>query len=134
MQPAADLSVRQHERHLCDSPCRVAVAASCAEAVRLVRVGLGGADARIVDYSQGGLGLRSTVYFPQTCQLRITVPIPGEAAVALDARVQRVAMLDRTPAYYIGTSFDHSTEAHREAALRALEMLRAAGGKAVGHA
>lgn len=128
MARTSDLSVRQHERHACDVPVRIFVAGAGAEVVRLTRVGAEGAAARIVDYSKGGIGLRSPVYFPLTCNLRLRLTTPT-GTIDVDLRVQRATMVDRTPAYYVGTSFDSATPgaagAQQEAAARLLAALRA---------
>ena len=124
MARTSDLSVRQHERHACDVPVRIFASGSSAEVVRLTRVGAEGAAARIVDYSKGGIGLRSPVYFPLTCNIRLRLMTPA-ASVDVDLRVQRVTMVDRTPAYYVGTSFDSATPAQQDAVARLLAALRA---------
>lgn len=106
---------------------RVAVAPISAEAVRLANAG-GAAKTRIVDWSEGGLGLSSDLYLPLTCALRLTFTPPGATGpVTLDTRVQRVAMSDRKPTYYVGTSFDSGNPEQQETVARLLTALRATG-------
>ena len=59
---------------------------------------------RIIDCSEGGLGLRSSVYLPRGTEVIVGFCVPGEAGHELHLRVQRGAMVDRTPGYYLGTS------------------------------
>ncbi|GMV27441.1 MAG: hypothetical protein AMXMBFR58_34720 [Phycisphaerae bacterium] len=66
-------------------------------------------DVDVLDFSGGGVGLLSMVFFPRRSCLRLVVQgfVDGEPDL-LDAvvRVQRVVMSDRRPAYIIGTSFE----------------------------
>jgi hypothetical protein len=105
-----DLSVRRHERVLCDLGAMVTIAPESLGAVRPSRgatTAQGEVEARVVDASKGGLGLRTRVFLPGTALLIVRFTPPGVAAeVRAKARVQRVAMLDRTPTYYIGTAFE----------------------------
>jgi len=119
------LRVRRHERRECATPAEVLVASSSAEQLTLSRAAIGpsgGVDARIVDFSGGGLGLSSPVYFPRGCALLVRI-VPGEREegrpVEITARVKRARMSDKTPSYYIGLSFDASGD-QREAFLEAV--------------
>jgi hypothetical protein len=111
----SDLAVRRHERYGCDLAARFAVAATSADAVKLARSagdGKGWVAGRVVDTSLGGLGLRSGLFFPNGCLLRVHLTIPGgnsAAAFEPTVRVQRTTMLDRAPTYYLGTSFEDLT-------------------------
>jgi hypothetical protein len=125
MSSTADLSVRQHERHPCDVAAGMLVSGQSVDAVKLVKTGAGGAPGRVVDFSRGGLGLSSTVYFPLTCHLRVSIPDNAGGSIKIDLRVQRVAMLDRTPTYYIGTSFDATTPEQQKAVAGVLAHFRA---------
>jgi hypothetical protein len=124
MSKTADLSVRQHARQGCDVPAGVTVAGPSIQAVKLVKIGGSGAAARVVDFSLGGLGLSSPVYFPLTSQLRVTLADAGGQTLKVDLRVQRSAMTDRTPTYYIGTSFDTSTPEQQQAVAKVLAFLK----------
>jgi hypothetical protein len=110
-----DLSVRRHERVLCDLRAQVSVAPECQGAVRLSRgasTAEGSIEARVVDCSQGGLGLHTRVFLPGTCVLSVCFALPGEGGeVRTRVRVQRVTMVDRGPTYYIGTAYED--EEHR---------------------
>ena len=125
MSNTADLSVRQHERHACDVAAGMLVSGPSVGAVKLVKTGAAGAPGRVVDFSQGGLGLSSTVYFPLTCHLRVSIPDNAGGSIKIDLRVQRIAMLDRTPTYYIGTSFEAATPEQHKAVADVLAHFRA---------
>jgi hypothetical protein len=124
----SDLSVRRHERYLCDIPARLVIEDAT---VRLSRSILGAESkfaAHVVDMSRGGLGLSSAVYLPPTCSVRIEFS-SGDRAVAVTARVQRVAMTDRKPTFYLGGGFD-GPDPQRDAVIeRVLAELVAAGAK-----
>jgi hypothetical protein len=114
---AGELSVRSHERVQCSLAAEVAVGETSAAQVRLagsVKNSEGAVGATVVDCSLGGLGLRSPVYFPKTCRLRvrITIPdLPGVPGGQVQAAVivQRSAMADRSPSYYLGCSFEEGS-------------------------
>lgn len=125
MAAPTELSVRQHERHTCDAPARVVIGAASAEGVRLGSSALTRGAGKIVDFSQGGLGIRGAVFYPLTCHLRVTVLGAGGAQAEIDVRVQRASMVDRSPTYYTGTSFENPA-AQADAIARVLELLRAA--------
>ncbi len=71
-------------------------------------------DVDVMDFSGGGVGMLSMVFFPRKTCLRLIVKglREGEPDL-LDAvvRVQRVVMSDRRPAYIIGTSFESPSQA-----------------------
>ncbi|MEX2219216.1 MAG: PilZ domain-containing protein [Phycisphaerales bacterium] len=124
MATTTDLSVRQHERHSCDAPVRVYVAQAHAEAVKLASIGADGPATRIVDYSNGGLGLRSSVYLPLTCMLRLRVGMAAGGHLEVDVKVQRVVMSDRKPTFYVGTAFETGTPEHQKTVAAVLAALR----------
>ena len=107
----ADLSVRRHERRACDCPALLAVAPESCASVRLARsitATDGALGVRVVDFSEGGIGLRSSVFLPVSCRVQVRValgPAPEAGHIEVAARIQRVAMLDRVPSYYLGASF-----------------------------
>jgi hypothetical protein len=105
-----DLSVRRHERVLCDLKALVTIAPESQAAVRLSRAATtaqGEVEASVVDASQGGLGLHTRVFLPGTSLLIVRFTRPGATdEVRTKVRVQRVTMVDRTPTYYIGTAFE----------------------------
>lgn len=103
------LVVRHAERHRCDIPARLVIDPIHAEKVVLsksARTADGGVPATVMDCSLGGLGLRSTVFFPKGCRLVVvcshTPPNGDRFEAEFLVRVQRVVMLDRAPNYLIG--------------------------------
>jgi hypothetical protein len=126
-----DLSVRRHERVLCDLKAVVSVAPESQGAVRLSRAavtGEGGVEARVVDCSRGGLGLHSRVFLPGTCVLSVRFVLPGSTdEVRTRVRVQRVTMVDRGPTYYIGTAFEDEDDRCDMALGRMIQDLLAQG-------
>ncbi len=134
----ASLAVRQDERINCDLTAELSVAPVSAAAIRLsaaVANTEGVMITRVVDISLGGVGVRSTVYIPPWCrlQLRVTVDTPaGPKVLETTVRVQRAAMIDRRPSYYLGTSFE-SPSAELQALVRSfVESHRASGKRAAG--
>jgi hypothetical protein len=106
-----NLAVRQHERHRCDLRARVQVGGeSIGRVVLAVDGGSGqvGSDVavHVTDCSRGGLGIKSNVFFPKQCVLTVRVEPEGGAGEAIETTVsvQRVAMLDKSPTYYLGTA------------------------------
>lgn len=132
--PNSDLAVRRHERYVCDFPAQVVVGPASAATVRLSgsAVGANGAiAARVTDFSVGGLGIHSPVFLPGTCQLHVRL-IPTDPAIPPfqgTLRIQRAAMTDRKPTYYLGTSFDAGHPADAESLARMLEWLKSSGAK-----
>lgn len=79
-------------------------------------------DVDIVDIGTGGLGFISLVFIPRKTLLQVRVYGAGSESsllLTVSARVQRVCMTDRRPAYLMGCSFDNLTPESR-AALDAL--------------
>ncbi len=115
------LVVRQHERIQCRLSAHVRVAEESADKVA---VGAGEAAGsvrelacEIIDCSAGGLGVRCATFLPKLCRVRLRLHVergPGGIAEDIDlaARVQRVAMVDRTPTYYLGTSLTGEGDEH----------------------
>ena len=126
-----DLTVRRHERVLCDLEAVVAVAPECQASVKLSRGACradGGVSARVVDCSRGGLGLQTKVFLPGTSVLTVCFALPGSnEEVRTKVRVQRVAMVDRGPTYYIGTSFEEEDQRCDLALGRMIQELLAQG-------
>lgn len=112
-----DLIVRRSARYDIALRAKVAPTQSHASAVRLTSsAGARGGfvEVDVLDFSGGGVGLLSMVFFPRKSCLRLIIQGVGEGAPdLLDAvvRVQRVVMSDRRPAYLIGTSFESLNEA-----------------------
>ena len=127
-----DLTLRRHERYLGDFPGEVVIAPACAAGIRIARssqTNAGGIAVKAVDFSQGGVGLRSPIYLPRGCALIIRLTVPGPVPFALEApiSVQRVRMLDSVPNYYLGTAFEVSDAAAAERTAALLEHLKATG-------
>lgn len=111
------LAVRRHDRRSCDLPGRLRVAERHASQIALsgaVTEADGSVRLRVIDCGDGGLGLRSPLYLPRGAEATVTLelidngqPVAHEVRV----RVQRTAMIDRSPAYYLGTSFVDVSEA-----------------------
>lgn len=112
-----EMLVRQHERVTCTVAAIVAVDRAQSEQVVLSRAIASGCHregefaAMVVDFSPGGLGIRSSVYLPKGCRLFVRLskpnaPLAGGSTTIeeIAVRVQRCSMIDRTPAYYCGCS------------------------------
>lgn len=122
---SSDLLVRQHERYTCRLSAKLTVVPEDAPQVSIARSvgdGAGGVNCIVVDCSSGGVGLQSPVFIPRGAKVIVTISSQVVPSTTLDAppepsslelpatvfkgtlRVQRVSMLDRTPAYYLGTA------------------------------
>ena len=117
-----DLFVRQHLRRTCDHGALLSIAPEASAAVvfaRGVADGGGAIEARIVDFSAGGVGLGVATFLPRGVPLRLRLAdvAPGLKPVSL--MVRRVQMTDSTPRYYVGAAFDESSPG-AAAAVRAL--------------
>jgi len=82
-------------------------------------------DSGVVDLSSGGVGLITPVFVPRRCLITVRIRADdspdGPALVEVGARVQRIVMTDRRPAYLLGTAF----EGMNAESARALESLLA---------
>lgn len=102
--------IRQHARTECRFAAEVAPVTDTSS-LRLARHALEHATEHIVlvDFSEGGLGLRSPVFFPRGAVLRVTIRgLEGAdqvRKVEFVVRVQRTVMQTREPSYYLGTAF-----------------------------
>lgn len=66
----------------------------------------------IVDLSNNGLGFITTVFIPKRTMVLIRAFSPdggGDELFSISARVQRIVMTDRRPAYLVGVSFEDAT-------------------------
>lgn len=114
----SDLIVRRSARHDISLNARAAPTQMHASAVRLAGSASRGGfvDVDVLDFSGGGVGFLSMVFFPRKTCLRLIVRGLKEGDPdLLDAvvRVQRVVMSDRRPAYIVGTSFESPSQAAR---------------------
>jgi len=120
------LIIRQNERHEISLPARVRVAYAHRDAVRFAR-GVtddnGWMDVHLIDFSAAGAGFVTQVFLPRGVTFEIRIPDPhpdpdpGPGAGVDEpmfegvVRVMRVQMMDRRPAYLIGSAFaDHDDE------------------------
>ena len=132
-QKKSSLSVRRHERYACDLPALVRVVPEECGRVRLVGSELdkaGNTPVRLVDCSPGGFGFNTGVFLPKMLRLEIVIEADtttGRPALSTTIKIRRVIMLDYTPAYFIGASFEDS-ELSKGSGLRALiEHIRRLG-------
>lgn len=111
------LVLRRSARHDVALRAKVTIAADHAAQVRF-SAGTAGRqgclETDVVDLGAGGVGFLSPVYIPQRCLLDVRVyGLGGDQAqelIVVRARVQRVIMTDRRPAYLIGTAFENPNE------------------------
>ena len=104
------LVVRQYERHRCDIALRASVDGAHAEqvgiALQTAGIGPGEFAGTLTDVSQGGLGLRTQLFIPKSAKVYISIETADNGLPILATlKVMRVAMIDRSPTYYLGTSF-----------------------------
>ena len=112
-------AIRRSQRHDVALPARFCIAPAHSALVRLSSgsgARDGWLDAGLVDLSSGGVGLVTSVFVPRRCL--ITVRVWGDNSpeaqseppiLEVGARVQRIVMTDRRPAYLLGTAFEGLT-------------------------
>ena len=128
-----DLTLRRHDRYVAEHPAEVRVGASCTNLVRITRSMLSNSnclEVRAIDFSMGGLGMRTPLFLPRGCSLTVKVLFSGPKPFEFEmpATVQRVGMLDCKPTYYVGCSFDTVDAAGRERVRAMMEHVKASGG------
>ena len=109
---AEQLIVRRHSRIECDIEGQLRIAEDDAQQIvfsRSITNADGSVGVRVVDCSQGGLGLESSVYLPHGSHVIVEID-PGniegvQKILTFHLRVQRGSMVARSPRYYIGTLF-----------------------------
>ncbi len=112
MQPQSDTIVRRSVRHDVVMRARFSVHADYARGVVMnMNSGAreGWLDVDVVDFGAGGLGFMSPLFVPRRVLINLRVYGPGESGEMLletAARVQRVMMTDRRPAYLVGVAFE----------------------------
>lgn len=131
MQEArSNLSVRGHERHVCALPAVVRVSDDDREQLRLTGGAInkaGVTPVTVIDCSTGGIGLDTTVFFPKFARLEVVIEADSETGrpdFRASVRVRRVTMLDHTPQYFVGTSFEDATTAESASLAALIEHLR----------
>lgn len=109
-----NILVRQHERVTCELDAFARVEPGQGDQVVLSRSAATGGRSEgeirvsVVDVSPGGLGVRSPIYLPRGTKLRVIMSRSSPDAPdahQIVVRVQRSAMIDRSPAYYLGGAF-----------------------------
>jgi hypothetical protein len=128
------LAVRGHDRYQCELSALISISPEHSKLIKVDKSAPGGggpASAVIVDLSMGGVGLRAALFVPLTCRLVINLAAPGKPEAPMHVRVQRVSMLDRTPMYYLGTSFENPTPEQIAAVSALLNHLKATGARLV---
>lgn len=129
MKDAAEqLVVRRHERRECRVPATVRIGDADSARVALSRSagdGSGALAATMVDVSQGGLGLESSVFLPRGVRVVVGVRLGG-GLIELPCRVQRVLMNSRAPTFYLGLAFTASPAERGAMAERLLAALDSA--------
>ncbi|HEX2837648.1 MAG TPA: PilZ domain-containing protein [Phycisphaerales bacterium] len=126
------VELRRDVRHHVAMRAQVTVSSLHVSVVRLASAAGakdGWVEADAVDFSLGGVGLITQVFFPRHAVLRIRLLAPGEEQKVLfegDSVVRRVIMTDRRPAYHIGTSF-HSLDAEAQKQIAFLNALLSEG-------
>lgn len=118
MGDPTDFVIRRSDRHEIMLPVRLRIHAPDGSQVRLSsRSGQreGWVTGDLVDLASGGMGVVSPVYLPRGCLTDVRVmPFLTDAAEPLlevRARVRRVVMTDRRPAYLVGLLFVEPTDA-----------------------
>lgn len=111
------LAVRRHDRRSCDLPGRVRVATEHQPQIAFsdaIADADGSVPLHVIDCGDGGLGLRAPLYLPRGAEATLTIEFTAHGQTvthAVQIRVQRTSMIDRSPAYYLGTSFADASEA-----------------------
>ncbi len=107
---AGSLQTRQFARRNLMLAARLEVHADHAEQIRLSFPEEGGRPT-IVDVSEGGMGLCSSIYLPRMARLTVHIPATPELeeiggdGVSLRTIVRRCGMTDVKPTYHIGLQF-----------------------------
>lgn len=132
MQDAqSNLTVRVYERHDCALPATARVTDDDRSQLRLSGSALnadGVTPVTVIDCSTGGLGLHTTVFFPKCATLEVLVaadPETGRPAFRAIVRTRRIVMLDHTPKYFVGTSFEDAAAATSPELRALIEHIRA---------
>jgi hypothetical protein len=125
------LIVRRTERFEISIPARVRVAMQHVDAVQFAK-GVTDSDRwmniDVVDFSGGGVGFVTDLFFARSLDVEIEIPAlgdsGGESLLKCYLRVKRVQMTDRRPAYLIGCAFTNVDEEIQSAIDALLELLR----------
>lgn len=129
------LIIRKNERHEVSLPARVRVAFSHAELVKFAN-GIadsdGWIDVHLIDFSNNGIGLITTNFFPRGSLIDVEVPDIGYQSesmmISCQMRVMRVQMTDRRPAYLIGGAYTEIDDELESQIKELMLRLQGAGG------
>ena len=126
MSETSNFVIRRSDRHEIVLPARFRVADAHTDEVRLSSRAPqreGWIECDLIDVAEGGVGLIAPLFLPRGCRVRVEIrDLEGsENGVLLEspARVRRVQMIDRRPAYMLGLLFEEQSET-QIAALRAM--------------
>lgn len=126
--------VRRSDRHDVVLPAAIRVGDEHAELVRFgPRAGDrdGWVDADLIDLGLGGAGVVCPVFLPRAARVVLRVFTLGDETeqvlLELDARVMRVTMTDRRPAYMLGLSFDRLSPEQQTALERFIDQAGSMG-------
>lgn len=116
MGEKSNLTIRQFERREITNAATIRLYPDPEEQVRFAPAAdaAQGVPAQLADLSQGGMGLRTHVYIPRACYLRVRVETTCGLNFETRVRVQRVRMIDRKPTYMLGTKFDDGAKPTKE--------------------
>ena len=126
----SNLSVRVHERHVCELPAVVRVTDDDRRQLRLTGAAVnkaGVTPVTVIDCSTGGIGLNTTLFLPKFARLEVVIKADSETGrqdFQAFVCVRRVVMLDHTPQYFIGTSFEDAATAESPLLAALIEHLR----------
>ncbi len=106
------VNIRKHRRHDLVLPASISIAPEHQSVVRFsqsVCVRDGWVPATLTDFSPGGIGFVVEVYLPRKSLIRVRVSNPDESVkesvLDIKARIMRVQMTDRRPAFLVGTVY-----------------------------
>ena len=124
------LIVRRTERFEISLPGKVRVAMQHLDAVQFVK-GVTGEDrwfdVDVVDFSEGGVGFVSDIFFARALELELMIPdtsgLSDQPMLLCEMQVKRVQMTDRRPAYLVGCAFGELLENQREDVERLISKL-----------
>jgi len=126
------LVVRRFERQSLCLRSEIRPAGSMSGVVRLSRASgqrTGGVPATLFDLSEGGMGIRTGVFFPKRSELlALVLDKSGREIAELPCVVQRVTMVGRQPEYELGLSFAAPAEALASRLKAVLDAAAQAGG------
>lgn len=126
----SNLSVRVHERFVCELPASVRVSDENREQLRFTGSAVnkaGVTPVTVIDCSTGGIGLNTTLFLPKFARLEIVIEADSKAGrpdFRAFVRVRRVVMLDHTPQYFIGTAFEDAATVESASLTALIEHLR----------